>query len=329
MSKTDAPVENAIGSSMAQTRPGRGRATRCSENPLLSKELRGQMRGKRTFVILSVYLVVLTGLTALLSVMTTVSSSDPTSGPRMADLGQGVFYGVTILELLMVAFVTPAFSAGAISGERERRTFDLLRTTLLAPRQIVVGKLVAALSTMILLIFVSLPVQSLAFVFGGADPIELALAALILLVAALTYAAVGLFYSTVSRSTLVATVLTYVTVFVATVGLPVLVLLVAGFGMTPLMLADGGGQVSWVGEAALLYGGLLFISLSPLGTAIVAELIYLQDGSVLLTWQSLSGEVGQRIPVPSPWIVFLVLYLTIAAVALGGATRRVGRQETA
>ena len=37
---------------------------------------------------------------------------------------------------LLVIFLAPAFTVGAISSERERQTFDLLMTTLLKPRAI-------------------------------------------------------------------------------------------------------------------------------------------------------------------------------------------------
>jgi ABC-type transport system involved in multi-copper enzyme maturation permease subunit len=47
--------------------------------------------------------------------------------------------------LLFNMLVGPVFSAGSITGERERQTLDLLLTTMITPWQIIVGKLVAGL----------------------------------------------------------------------------------------------------------------------------------------------------------------------------------------
>jgi ABC-type transport system involved in multi-copper enzyme maturation permease subunit len=47
--------------------------------------------------------------------------------------------------LLFNMLVGPVFSAGAVSGERERQTLDLLLTTILSPWQILSGKLLSSL----------------------------------------------------------------------------------------------------------------------------------------------------------------------------------------
>ena len=70
-------------------------------------------------------------------------------------VGKMVFGGVLAIELFMVCFIAPAFTTGAISGEKERQTFDLLRTTLLPARRIVIGKLIAALAYIVLLLVVA------------------------------------------------------------------------------------------------------------------------------------------------------------------------------
>ena len=136
-------------------------------NPLLIKELRGRMRGARGFVVLTVYLVLLSCFAAVVYYAYTLNASSPMGGLDMAELGTAVFASVVIIEIFMVMLITPAFTAGAISGERERKTFELLRTTLLSGRQLVYGKFASALTYMLLLILTAVPLESLAFFMGG------------------------------------------------------------------------------------------------------------------------------------------------------------------
>lgn len=81
---------------------------------------------------------------------------------------QQVFLVLTLLQLTVVTFLTPAFAAGAISGERERRTLAVLLTTPLSPGRILVGKVLSSSALLALLVVVTLPLYSLVFLFGGA-----------------------------------------------------------------------------------------------------------------------------------------------------------------
>jgi ABC-type transport system involved in multi-copper enzyme maturation permease subunit len=116
-----------------------------------------------------------------------------------------VFAGVYGVELFLVCFVAPAFTAAAISSERERQTYDLLRTTLLPARALVFGKLASALSYVLLLIFAAVPLQSMAFLLSGVGWEELTIGFLLLVISAVTFASLGLYISSVARTTLAAT----------------------------------------------------------------------------------------------------------------------------
>src|SRR3990172_3223393 len=132
-----------------------------TRNPVVLKELRGRMRGARAFVLLTFHILVMSGFITLLYTAYTASANTPYSGFDRQLLGKIVFGGVVGMELLLVCFITPAFTVGAISGERERQTYDLLRTTLLPARSLVLGKLTAAMSFVLLLLLASLPLPSL------------------------------------------------------------------------------------------------------------------------------------------------------------------------
>ena len=52
------------------------------------------------------------------------------------------FLGQYVLESLMA----PSFAAGTITGEKERKTYEMLLASPLPPTAIVLGKLLASLS---------------------------------------------------------------------------------------------------------------------------------------------------------------------------------------
>ena len=48
-------------------------------------------------------------------------------------------------QYLLASMMTPSFAAGAITGEKERKTYEMLLASPLKPGAIVVGKMVASL----------------------------------------------------------------------------------------------------------------------------------------------------------------------------------------
>ena len=88
-------------------------------NPIIIKELRSRMRGWRAFAVLTAVLLLLGGISYLLYRIV-LSSLRYSSTPLSPVIGQALFAGLSVVELLMICFVTPAITAGSISGEQER-----------------------------------------------------------------------------------------------------------------------------------------------------------------------------------------------------------------
>jgi ABC-type transport system involved in multi-copper enzyme maturation permease subunit len=310
----------------------RKRWVRRDSNPILIKELRGRMRGARAFIVLTVYLLLLSCFTSVIYYAYSVSG--PGGGLEMAYLGKTVFASVVLIEIFMVTFITPAFTAGAISGERERKTYELLRTTLLPARKLVFGKLTSALSYMFLLVLAAVPLESMAFMLGGVVVEELGLALVILLVSAFFFATVGLFFSSLVRTTLASTVLAYTTALLATIGLPVLILVFAGVAMDPIMYGHSSSTIpSWVWEAVVMYTLIFVASLSPISSAVLTKVFLEEENAILYFWHDLTytytgpgHSAAHRILIPSPWIIFTVAYLGLALVLLLLTVLRVRRQ---
>ena len=181
---------------------------RAFTNPVTVKELRGRMRGKRAFIVVTIYLLFLTTLITLAygSILAT-GRSYAGSNARAEDAGNAVFTMVLIAQTILVVIVAPIFTTGAISGEKERQTFELLRTTLLPANRLASGKLLSGLGYVLLLVFASVPLQSIAFMLGGVAVDELLMTQIVLLISAVTYALLGLLFSTIMRSTLAATII--------------------------------------------------------------------------------------------------------------------------
>lgn len=113
------------------------------------------------------------------------------------------------LEFVLLSFLIPAETAGAISGERERQTLDILLTTPLRTWEIVVGKLVASISTVLLYMFSGLPILSLAFLIGGVDLRDVLIFALYGCVYAIYIGSFGIFYSAFFKKTITSIITTY------------------------------------------------------------------------------------------------------------------------
>jgi ABC-type transport system involved in multi-copper enzyme maturation permease subunit len=298
---------------------------------LLVKELRGRMRGARAFVVLTVYVLLLSCLASIIYYAFNVEGGTP-SGPNTSELGMAAFSGIVLIELFLVTFITPAFTAGAITGERDRKTFELLRSTLLPARKIVLGKLTSALTYVGLLVLAAVPLEGLAFMLGGVVLEELLVALLILLVTALAFGVVGLFFSSMVRTTLAATLLTYGMALLMTIVVPVILFFIVILIGEPIISGYSDIQPSVLVQAILFYAVYLLANLSPLTTAVISKIILVEESSLWyfempLTSGAAMGSTSTKIPIPSGWIVYVAFYLVLSLVLLGLTVLRVKRQE--
>lgn len=287
-------------------------------NPVALKELRGRMRGSRAFLVMTLYLIVMAALMTLVYLALTAGSGG-VSGASARNAGKGVFAAIVAVELFLVVFIGPAFTAGAISGERERQTLDLLRTTLLPANSFVWGKLVSSLSYVILLLIVSIPLQSIAFLLGGLTVTELAISQSVILVAAIAYALFALFCSASLGSTLAATIATLSGMFFITVGLPTVVLAVV-LSVSPFVGASG--TPSALTQAAIQHLGLTAAATNLPATLITSELLFLEEDAIITFSQVIQGT---RYTFFSPWPLFVVLHLLAAFVLFRATVQRVRR----
>ena len=179
-------------------------------NPILERELRARFRGKRSFLLLTLFVLVEIG--AFFLIYATIALGDPSGGLYVGNpsVGRRVFDAFGVLLVLLVGAFTPASAASVIAGERDKRTLEFLELTLLTPREIVMGKLAVALMYVGVLCVTALPVISLVFVLGGVSPQYVVGLYLTLALMAAMLGSIGVWASSVCRTAMGATVLSYV-----------------------------------------------------------------------------------------------------------------------
>jgi ABC-type transport system involved in multi-copper enzyme maturation permease subunit len=173
------------------------------------REVRGRMRGKRAFVFLTFYLTVLAGL---LWIGLQGATTGPLSALQSVSVGRGIFAAIVIIETIVVLILAPAYTASSISQEREKGTFDLLAVTPISSLAIVLGKLVSALMFLAVVVGASIPLASLAFLFGGMGLEHLVISYLIIVAVAIGAGAVGVASSAIFRRSQAATVAAFIAV---------------------------------------------------------------------------------------------------------------------
>jgi len=187
------------------------------ENPVLQRELLVNLRTGRSFLLLASYQL-------LLAIVVVVAwpaderldlSTSPASARRLVDL---FFLGQYVIASLMA----PSFAAGAVTGEKERMTYELLLATPLRPVAIVIGKMVASLTHLAMIIAGSLPIIVLCLPLGGLSFYEVLAAYLGLIVSVILFGAIGIACSSYFRRTSSSLVVSYLII------LP-LVMLAIGF----------------------------------------------------------------------------------------------------
>ncbi len=176
-------------------------------NPIYWQETRVSSRSFRLPLIIFLCNTIL-ALAALLNMYSMVTQAKATAEIQYSSF-LNLYVLVACIEFVMILVIVPALTSGSISGERERQTLNLLLTTRMTPADIVIGKLMASLSTMILLIVSSFPVLALVFIYGGVTVKDIVLLLIAFVSTAVLSGSVGICCSSVFKKSTIATVVSY------------------------------------------------------------------------------------------------------------------------
>ncbi len=131
------------------------------ENPVLQRELLVNLRTARAFVLLFGYNALL-GLVVMLA-WPQEEQLDLSRNPEKARFLVNLFF---LGQYVLASMMAPSFAAAAITGEKERKTYESLLASPLRPAAIVLRKLLASLAHLGILIFCSLPIVMLCIPLG-------------------------------------------------------------------------------------------------------------------------------------------------------------------
>lgn len=266
-------------------------------NPVFMKEIKLRFRNAKSFSALAFYLIALTLLILAYLIVVTDFVGTGYFRPNESFV---LFCCLTALQMGLVLFMTPALTAGAVSAEREKQTLSMLLTTTLTSPQIIVGKLLASIAFLVLLLIATLPMYSLVFLFGGVSPSQLLSVFALFLLTVFSIGSVGILFSTVTKKTVVSMISTY--------GMAIfLTLFTAIFFFV--------GIATMQGETAhpLSY---LWIALNPFAVILSVLVPDISTGISELT------QMNQPI-----WVVYTIIYALLGMVSLLVAVKRLRNSE--
>jgi ABC-type Na+ efflux pump permease subunit len=180
--------------------------------PVFGKELVELSRRRRYFATRLLY-----GFALLFALFVTwqgtsfarrIGGQDPTLAD-IADLAGWLFLAVCYVQYLAVYVFVPLMLAGTICSEREEHTLELLFTTHLRDREIVLGKVGSRLAVVLLLFLSGLPVLAIIRLFGGIDGATLWRVEAATLLGMTVSGSLATYFSVVSPTPMVALVRTY------------------------------------------------------------------------------------------------------------------------
>jgi ABC-type transport system involved in multi-copper enzyme maturation permease subunit len=176
------------------------------ENPVLQRELLVNLRMRRAFLLLFAYVALLSAVVYMAWPQEKkIDMTNPEAAKRLVNL---FFLG----QYLIASLMAPSFAAGTITGEKERKSYEMLLASPLKPGAIVLGKLLASLSHVAILIFSSLPIVMLCLPLGGVSFYEVLAIYLALIISVGTFGMISLACSSYFRRTSASLVVSYLAI---------------------------------------------------------------------------------------------------------------------
>ena len=242
-------------------------------NPIYEREQRRTARNSRYSLLLLILNTVL--VTAALLSMAVALREAGNTGELQYAVFLKFFRALAWMEFAVLAVLMPARTAGSISGERERGTLDLLRSTQMKSMDLVLGNLFSELSSMMVLLVSAAPVFAAVLLYGGVQLTGLLFLFLSCVALTLLVGSAGMFFSSRAALSRTAAAETY--------ALLVLILF-APYGLDFLLRGLGGAALSkWVlflspltvysAVLSVISGGALFPAALYTDIAVSAQLI--------------------------------------------------------
>jgi ABC-type transport system involved in multi-copper enzyme maturation permease subunit len=138
--------------------------------PMLFFDLLRLTRRKRYFILRCLYAFALMFFLCSQFLSLMVGRTGGITSREMATFAEQFFLTFMAVQFVAVILLTPAYTAGAIAEEKERKTLEFILITDLRDREIVLSKFLSRLANILLLVITGLPILSFLQFLGGVDP---------------------------------------------------------------------------------------------------------------------------------------------------------------
>jgi ABC-type transport system involved in multi-copper enzyme maturation permease subunit len=158
--------------------------------PVFTREFVTAPRRVRFYAAPAIYVGALLLLTCTAWLLL-IGAQEVRSAGNMARFGSALFQFLAPLQLVLVVFFSALATASAVAQEKDRRTLVLLLLTNLSNSELVLGKLLASLLSVLIVLFAGLPFFMLIALFGGVSFEQILRVFVVTLVSALAAGSLG------------------------------------------------------------------------------------------------------------------------------------------
>jgi ABC-type transport system involved in multi-copper enzyme maturation permease subunit len=134
--------------------------------PVFTREVTTTPRSWRHYLSRALYVSALFGL-VLTAWLILIGSQQVRSLGDLSRFGSAVFALLAPLQMAMAVMFSALLTAAAVAQEKDRRTLDLLLMTNLSNSELVLGKLLASMLSVLVLVVAAIPLLMLITLLGG------------------------------------------------------------------------------------------------------------------------------------------------------------------
>lgn len=279
-------------------------------NPVIDKEYRLRMRSSRSMWTLLAYLIAMGLFAGVIFSIVGINSGRNAYDNEFSGIA---FIVLSFAQLGLIAFMSPGLTAGVVSSEREKQTLNLLLTTQQSSFTIIVSKLLSSIGFILLIVFASLPLYGIVFLYGGISPDQLLSVFAFFIFNMFVFGSFGILFSTLFKRTMMAVIVTYGAVLFMFAGTGIIYLLFFS-GYTSYIHSGNASQnldFSWI---------LHFLAINPA----FAMFSVFDTGDwhlSLVNVNNSSGAKGYFDYVPF-WLEYVLFYTIMLVLALVAAIRK-------
>ena len=182
-------------------------------NPILKRDMMVQSRSYTIpFVISGINgILFLIGLLGVFGVTARMQHSAENEYEALLS----IYILVVMIWFGLIVLVAPSLTAGGISGERQTKTLDLMLITLMKPMDIIGGKILSSLWSIIVMFISCVPAMMIPLLFGGVSTMRTVLIMLAMVPMILLFLSIGIFASSIGSTSIKSTAIAYaITAFI-------------------------------------------------------------------------------------------------------------------